>query len=218
MTGCRICTITGGCLFIIATAATMLSHILIEPFLLAPDILSQVAENRNLFLVTVLLEIINSLASAGIAIALFPILRCCLEGLAVAYLGLRVIEAGLGFVAAIGLLLLLSPVVTNSDIAFAGHDWAFLLLLLVFSLSTLVLYPLLFIFRLVPAWLSIWGFIGGVLLLASVMLVLFGQIKIGSTTDTLLSLPIWINEMALALWLIIRGVDLSAVQSKNGRN
>lgn len=208
----RIETVFAGFLFIIATSATMLSQMLIAPILEVPGVVTRVAEDRDLFLIAVLLEIVNSLASAGIAIALFPILRRCVEGLAVAYVGLRVIEAGLGIVAAIGLLLLLTPDVADGAVALAGHDWTFLLVLMVFSLSTLVLYPLLFRFQLVPALLSIWGLIGGVMLLASVLLILFGRIEIGTTTDTLLSLPIWINEMALALWLIIRGVDLTAIQ------
>jgi len=212
MKGHRIVTVFAGFLFIIATSATMLGQMLVAPILEVPDVAARVAEDRDLFLVAVLLEIVNALASAGIAIGLFPILRRCLERLAVAYVGLRVIEAGLGIVAVIGLLLLLTPGVADGAIARAGHDWTFLLVLLVFSLSTLVLYPLLFRFRLVPAFLSIWGLIGGVMLLASVLLILFGRIEIGSTTDTLLSLPIWINEMALALWLIIRGCDLTAVK------
>jgi hypothetical protein len=47
----------------------------------------------------------------------------------------------------------------------------------------------------------------------SVLLILFGRVEMGSTIDMILSLPIWINEMALALWLIFRGVDLAKVGS-----
>ena len=56
------------------------------------------------------------------------------------------------------------------------------------------------------------------MLLVSGLLILFGQIEIGSTTDTILSLPIWINEMALALWLIFRGVDMTKVKSGAGHD
>jgi hypothetical protein len=87
------------------------------------------------------------------------------------------------------------------------------LLLMVFSVSTLILYPALFRFRLVPAVLSLWGLLGGLMLLVSGLLILFGQVEMGSTTDTILSLPIWINEMVLALWLIFRGVDMAKVES-----
>jgi hypothetical protein len=94
-----------------------------------------------------------------------------------------------------------------------AHHWTFLAVLIVFSLSTLILYPTLFRFRIVPAWLSLWGLIGGVLLMVSLGLVVFGVIEAHGTTDTALSIPIAINEMALALWLILRGVDSSRAET-----
>lgn len=80
-----------------------------------------------------------------------------------------------------------------------------------------MLYPILFRFRLVPVFISLWGLIGGLMLLASNMLILFGPIEIGSTADTLLSLPIWINEMVLAVWLIVKGFNLSALANERAQ-
>ena len=204
-------TILAGVLFITATAATMLSQTIIVPMLATSDVAEHVMAHKGLFTLGVVLEIVNALASAGIAVAFFPILWQCARILAPAYGSLRAIEASIGVVAAIGLLLLLTP--GGSAIAIAFHDVAFLLLLMVFSVSTLILYPALFRFRLVPAVLSLWGLVGGLMLLVSGLLILFGQVEMGSTTDTILSLPIWINEMALSLWLIFRGVDLTKVKS-----
>ena len=85
----------------------------------------------------------------------------------------------------------------------------FLLVLIVFSCGTFCFYPLLFKYRLVPRLLSLWGMIGGLMLLISCFLILFGRIETGGTTDLVLSLPIWINEMVLAAWLFVRGLDLS---------
>ena len=197
---------SAGSLFIIATTATMAGQVIIAPMLIASDVAGHVADNRTLFVVGVLLELTNALASVGIAIALYPVIWRCTPSLAVAYVSLRGIEASLGAVAATGLLTLLSHDAT--DAAVALHDWAFLLVLFVFSIGTLILYPVLFKFRLVPMVLSLWGLIGGGMLLCSVLLILFGRIEIGSTVDLILSLPIWINELVLALWLIVRGVDL----------
>ncbi|MEK6250211.1 MAG: DUF4386 domain-containing protein, partial [Planctomycetales bacterium] len=211
MSDYRIETIIAGILFITATAATMASQIIIAPMLAAPDVADNVIAHRHVFTLGIVLEIIKALASAGIAVAFFPILWQCSRILAPAYGGLRAIEASVGIVAATGLLLLLAP--GGSAIAIVFHDLAFLLLLMVFSVSTLILYPALFRFRLVPAVLSLWGLVGGLMLLVSGLLILFGQVEMGSTTDTILSLPIWINEMALALWLIFRGVDLAKVES-----
>ncbi|SMX31397.1 DUF4386 domain-containing protein [Actibacterium lipolyticum] len=201
-----------GVLFIIATAATMASQMIVEPILDRATEVTVLAGREGAFRTGVLLEVLNALASAGIAIALFPILWCCVRGLAVAYAGLRTIEASTGIAAVCGLLLLLSP--DMGEIGLVWHDWAFLLLLLVFSTSACVLYPVLFVFRLVPRVLSVWGLIGGLMLAVSVLLILFGRIEFGSMTDLVLSLPIWINEMALALWLIFRGVDMSALPTE----
>jgi hypothetical protein len=199
-------TIIAGVLFIIATTATMAAQLIIAPMLAASDVADHVVNNRSLFIFGVLLELANALASAGIAIALYPVIWRCTQGLAVAYVGLRTIEASVGVVGAVGLLTVLSY--GMSGVAVAFHDWAFLLVLFVFSIGTLILYPLLYTFRLVPVVLSLWGLIGGGMLFCSILLILFGRIEVGSTVDMILSLPIWINEMVLALWLIIRGVNL----------
>jgi len=199
--------IVAGVLFITATAATMASQMIVAPILDAPDITSQIAEQRTAFTLGVILEFTNALASAGIAFALYPIIRRCAEGLAVAYLGLRILEASIGLFAASTLLALLSPI--DPAVGLALHSWGFLLVLIVFSIGTLIFYPLLYRYRLVPVVLSLWGLIGGVMLLLSCCLILLGQIETGSATDLFLSLPIWVNEMALALWLIIRGVEVT---------
>jgi len=34
--------------------------------------------------------------------------------------------------------------------------------------------------------------------------------------DMVLSLPIWINEMVLALWLLIRGLDVRGIKQETG--
>lgn len=216
MSDYRIETKVAGVLFITATAATMASQLIIEPMLATPTAPDDVIENRTLFILGVWLEIVNALASAGIAVAFFPILWNCARILAPAYLTLRTIEASIGVAATIGFLLLLTSDGGASAIAF--HDLAFNLLLMVFSVSTLILYPALFRFRLVPAVLSVWGLVGGLMLLVSGLLILLGQIDFGSTADTILSLPIWINEMALALWLIFRGVDMTKSGSDAGRD
>jgi hypothetical protein len=200
-----------GVLFIIATASTMAAQVILTPLLEAPQVATD--PQTHLIALAVLLEIANALASAGIAIAFYPVLRRCAELAATGYLGLRIIDGAAGVVAAAVLAMIVS---TNSDdMAFALglHDTAFLMVLLVFSIGTLFLYPMLYAFRLVPPVLSLWGLIGGMMLLVSCVLILFGRITSGGTTDLILSLPIWVNEMALALWLIVQGVDLSRVGS-----
>lgn len=198
-----------GALFIAATAATMISQIMMEPLTAETILASELERHRQTIAFATVFEIINALASAGIAIALYPLLRRCAEVPATGYLGIRLIEGAVGVCAAIGLIMLLHVEASLAQVFLSMHDWLFLYVLIVFSVGTFLLYPMLFKFGLVPKVLAAWGLIGGAMLLLSCISLLFGWIEMGGTTDLVLSLPIWINEMALATWLIIRGFDLS---------
>ena len=195
-----------GILFVTATTATIISQIIAEPLLSDAGRLAAADGTSVRIASAAFFEVVNALASAGIAIALFVILNLCAPTAAVAYLGLRVIEGSLGIVAAAALLAAPAGTEWNATLV-AFHDAVFLMVLLVFSISTFVLYPMLFRFRLVPSWVSVWGLIGGCLLILSVLFMVFGIHKIGAESDVALSLPIALNEIVLAIWLIWRGVD-----------
>jgi len=192
-------------LFVAATASTMASQMILERL---SDSAAGLATQQDLLALAVVFEIVNGLASAGIALALYPVLRRLSELMATGYLGLRVLEGALGVAAAASLMLIVVPEPGTFTWAVAHHDATFLLVLIVFSCGTFCFYPLLYKYRLVPRLLSLWGMIGGLMLLISCYLILFGRIEAGGTTDLVLSLPIWINEMVLAAWLFSRGLDL----------
>ena len=77
-------SIVAGVLFITATGATMVSQVIVAPILENADATGAIAGREGAFVAGVLLEVVNALASAGIAIAFFPILWVCVRGLAVA--------------------------------------------------------------------------------------------------------------------------------------
>lgn len=97
-----------GVLFITATVATLISQVILSPILDTPGFLVNVAANRNQLILGVLLELVNAFASAGIAIAIFPVLKNYSEGIAIGYVSFRAIEAAIGVVASINLLSLLT--------------------------------------------------------------------------------------------------------------
>ncbi|MEM8831707.1 MAG: DUF4386 domain-containing protein [Cyanobacteria bacterium P01_G01_bin.19] len=214
-----------GILFITATLAISISQVILNPILETPDFLVDIRANGNQFVQGVLLELINALASVGIAIAIFPVLKKSSERIAIGYVSFRTIEASIGVVAATKLLSLLTLSQTDtiagnsitsdsnnlSAYLLAAHDWTFLLLLLVFSLGALLLYPVLYNSQLVPRFISIWGFVGAIILLTANLLILFGYTNINSAIDNFLSLPIGLNEMVLAVWLIAKGFNSSAI-------
>jgi hypothetical protein len=59
--------------------------------------------------------------------------------------------------------------------------------------------------QLIPRWLSAWGLAGTALGLVSGLLVLFQSIAVLSSTQVVLNLPIAVQEMVLAVWLIVKG-------------
>ena len=63
--------------------------------------------------------------------------------------------------------------------------------------------------RLVPRWISIWGLIAIIPYAIPVFLTLFATGDIGptSTTTVLLDAPLGIQEIVLAVWLIVKGFD-----------
>jgi 4-amino-4-deoxy-L-arabinose transferase-like glycosyltransferase len=71
--------------------------------------------------------------------------------------------------------------------------------------------------KLIPRWLSGWGLIAIIMNLASALLVLFGLIDHFSTTQVILSVPIGLQEMVLAVWLIAKGFNPSAIASGSAK-
>jgi len=85
------------------------------------------------------------------------------------------------------------------------------MLVLVFSLNALILYRLLYASRLVPRWISLWGMVAILLHLATGLLNLsgatVGDAAFDATFKTLLNLPVFLQEMVMAVWLIVKGFD-----------
>ena len=97
-----------GILFILATAAGLAGSAVMGPALEAPDFLSTLSTEGNRVMVAALLSFAAACLSAGIAIALYPVLRRHSEGLALGAVGFRLIEAVFYTVGALCLLLLLA--------------------------------------------------------------------------------------------------------------
>ena len=78
-----------------------------------------------------------------------------------------------------------------------------------FALPALILNFLLYQSKLVPRWLSSWGFVGAALVFANFLLESFGNDPI-----EILYIPIAVQEMVFAVWLIVKGFNPSAISSE----
>ena len=112
-----------GILFILATAAGLAGSGVLGSALKAPDFLSQISRQGNRVLVSALLSFAAACGSAGIAIALYPVLRKFNEGLALGSVGFRLIEA---VFYTVGTLCLLSIFALSQESAGVSGDAAHL--------------------------------------------------------------------------------------------
>lgn len=215
-----------GVLFILATVAPMVGLALMQPVLAAPVDLVRLSANETPLVAGALLQLIGYLACPAIALALYPVLRQHGEGLALGAVVFRTVEAVFYLVSLLGLLLLvtlaraavapgaadISSYQQAAALLVAGRVWpGFVLAVLSFGLGALLYGWVLFRTALVPRWLAGWGIAGPVLAMAAAVLVLVGATAPMSTPHLALNLPVFAQEMVLAVWLIAKGFSPRAV-------
>jgi len=96
---------------------------------------------------------------------------------------------------------------TSGALLLAVNDWTSVLENFPYGLGALIFNYLLYKSKLIPRWLSGWGLIGATLMLVTGLLRMFDPSLI------YLALPIILNEMVLAVWLIVKGFNSSAIAS-----
>ena len=171
-----------------------------------------------------LLELLLIIANIGTAVVLFPILKRQNEILILGYVTARVVEC---VFIAVGLLSLLTIVTLRQEAAGADaaslvavgkslvalHDWTFLLGpgFMVGVGNGLILGYLMYTSALVPRGMAVLGLIGGPLIIASGVGVLFGVIEAGGVVQGLATIPEFLWELSLGIWPIVRGFNPSAI-------
>jgi hypothetical protein len=80
----------------------------------------------------------------------------------------------------------------------------------IFAIAALIFYYLLYQSKLVPRWISVWGVIAAILLVLVNLLEVMGLIP----GLMVLYLPIILNEVVLAIWLMVKGFNPSAITSE----
>ena len=219
-----------GILFLTATVPFSLAVILLEPILGAPDYLTQVSADRVRVGTGALLELCNHVSVVGIAVVIYPILRQFSERVALGYVAARSIEAVLFSMGTMDLLALVelsreyaaagSPAATHfqtlGDLLLAGHDWnKSTLAFTVFGVGALMLNGQLLRARLVPRWLSVLGLAGAASILGARIVQMVG-FELSSTAVTALDAPIMLQEVILAVWLLVKGFETRAASTLKG--
>jgi hypothetical protein len=217
--------VVAGVMFIIATVAALASSALLRPILGQADYLTRISASEGQVLWGAFLQFLGGAACPAIAIALYPVLRKHDEGLALGSVGFRLIEGALYVVIVVVLLLLvtLSHETVNAGapvssafqvpgaLLMAGRDWLGEMGVLTFGLGAFMYYWVMYQSRLVPRWLSAWGIVGITSVMISGLLVMFRLADSLGTTQVVLALPIAVQEMVLAVWLIAKGFNPSPI-------
>lgn len=226
MTSNRRIAIAVGVLFIIATAAGAGQF----PFLTSlngPDYLVDMSSHGNKIMTAVLLDLIMIGCVLAIPVVIYPVLRRHSELMARGYVVARTFE---GIALTIGVFSMIGLLTLSRNYAIGGvnaphyetlgillratSDWALLIGgQVILSLTALIVNVAMVRFRLVPRFLSLWGLIAVPLMLASGLVVMFGLADFSSTLTTVLIVPLAVQEMAFALWLIVRGFNPTTASS-----
>lgn len=218
-----------GILFIIGTVMGVLSVVFVSPVLDGPGYLARVATNPAPMIRGAFCVLAMGLTLAMVPLALFPILRKYNEPLAIGYVvfrgGLETVTA-LGVVGSWLLLVTLGQEYAAAAAAGspAGQEFQTLGVLIskaaeisasagavVFPLGAMMLYVVLYQSKLIPRWLSVWGMIAVVLHLALTGLAGLASLSEPSLIQVVANAPILVQEMVMAVWLIVKGFNSSAV-------
>ncbi|MBK8900579.1 MAG: DUF4386 domain-containing protein [Anaerolineaceae bacterium] len=192
------------------------------PALESSDYLTKLSTIETQVLIAVFFQAAMAMAYVWVAVLFYPIIKKYSEGLAAGYFGFRIIGAGFLF-AGIGSLLLLlwlsqsfvlagqvnAPYFqTTGELLRRGRDILnHIGMILPWSTGGLILYYCLYKMKLVPQWLSVWGFVGSALTLLATLLLMLNFIKIVTPVYFMLNAPTALFELSLALFLIVKGFN-----------
>lgn len=146
-------------------------------------------------------DAVSGLSVIGIAVLMYPLFKVYNKPVSQVYLGLKYIEGILMVIA--GFVFLTSPSIR----AMIYDD----IQIYPFIFGAFVFYYLLYLSKLVPRFISIWGLLGTAVLALTTGLSLFGQSF--PVLDYFLILIIT-NEVFLAGWLIAKGFRLKDISVK----
>jgi hypothetical protein len=203
-----------GVLYIVATLAGVVAG-----SIGAPTDPQAMAAEPGAVLGSALAVTVMALAVIGVAVMLYPVVHgdartTVRRGMATGYLASRIAEGTLFLV---GVVMVLATLRLGRDAAAtaaggegvgialqAVNEYAVILGQTAFGVGALLVYWLLYVSGRVPAWLALWGLLAAPLFLVSGATLPFTDDS-SSTISTVLYAPLAVQEMVMAVWLIVRG-------------
>jgi hypothetical protein len=217
-------TAIAGVLTLVGMLAGALS---IVPVLEEPDYLALVSAHQNEILFGAGAQLLMIPAYLGSALYLYPTLKRGDEALSLGFVSFRLITVMFHFVGVILLPLFLvlgeasvhsagaapSNIEVLGELLRSGRDLVnHVALIIALVIGDLLLFCILYRWKLVPRWLSIWGFLGAGLAMAASLMVLVGVAEVVTPLYLTLNAPLAAQTLLLALWLIARGFNTTLLE------
>ena len=212
-----------GVLYIMGTVFGIASVALMSPLSNAESYLIEIAGNSFRYTCGVIAVLLMGVSLTFIPIFLFPILKRNYEKSALVCLvfrsGLEMVNYIFAALLALALLALAENSVqltSDSGIAYLIGDtlkelYGNPVLVIVFTVYAATLYSVFYRSTLIPRWISLFGLVAIALHFSTGLLVLFGVQEDFSTSNLIMNFPIFLQEMVMAFYLIIRGFSKKAL-------
>lgn len=236
----RKLAIAAGVLYLITHVTVIGAAILYDPILNDTNYITGSGSGPDTqVLVGAFFEVILAMAIVGTAVALFPVVKRHNEGVALGYMGLRTLEAG---IIAVGVVPLLAVVTLRQQLAGTVgtvgavvtdpatlitlgnafvelHNWTVLLGQgLVVGVNTVLMAYLLYRSGLVPRFIPVLGLVGGPLVFAYNTAKMLGISEQITPLAGILVIPIFAWEVSLAIYLIAKGFKPSAITAISSKS
>jgi hypothetical protein len=222
VTSARRTALVAGILYLVTFASAIPAVFLLDPVLNDPNYIVSAGADTQVTL-GAFLDLVNAFACIGTAVALFSVVKRQHEGFALGFVTTRMFEAAvivIGVVCLLAIVTLRQPDATGAEATalmavgealVAVRDWTFLLgPSLMPAFNAVLLGWLLYRSGLVPRIIPTVGLIGAPLLFLSTIGTMFGVNEPTSVWTGIATLPIFLWELAVGLWMAIRGFNPSA--------
>lgn len=222
MDSMRKTALAGGVLYLL-TFISIPRLALFGPVLNDPNYILSSGSDAGVLL-GIVLELIVAFAIVGTGVALYPALKRQNEGVALGFVTARLFETGIIVVGILSLLAILTlrneaptgadatSLVTAGSSLVAIQNWSFTIGQgLMPGINALLLGSLFYRSRLVPRIIPALGLIGAPLIISSVVGQLFGVNEQVSAWSAIATLPIFLWELSLGVWLVVKGFRPDAV-------
>ena len=217
----RVASVTGW-LMVVTFVTSIPAYFLYSPVRDNPGYITGVgADPTASVALGVVLELILIIANVGTAVVPYAVYKRYSEGLALGYVAARLVEAtfiAIGIVSLLAFLFMRQEGPAGTDAALgeafvAIYDRAFLIGPGFFAgvANGMILGYLMYRSGLVPRGMAMLGLIGGPLVAASGIAVMFDVIERGSTLQGVATIPEFIWELSFGIYLIVKGFRPSPI-------